>query len=150
MHPIMLVSEVVLDPAIGGAWFEGGPAIVYDGLGIELEKSTPTVVAGCLACSVPLLIDFSRLDHAIVLWRFMGEPWAQELIDAFGLLRRGSGELISICDGLDLDAYLLAEVCGACTAMHGVVLGYGEYQPSRYIGTYLGLALVRPVTVSET
>lgn len=144
MQPIELVSGVVADPTIGHPWYEGGPVTVYDGLGAEAEDPAPTVVTRCLDCRAPLVIDLARLDAGTVLWRFMTEPWARAVIDAFRLVWRGDGEFGSICDGLDLDAYLLAPVCGVCSALHAVVLGYGEYQPCRYVGTYLGIARARP------
>jgi hypothetical protein len=144
MHPLELVSDVMVDPAIGHTWFEGGPATVYDGLGVELEKSTPTVVAGCLDCHAPIVIDFVPLDSGIVLWHLVTETWVQPVIDAFRLVRRGDAELGSICDGLDLEAHLVTPVCAACSALHAVVLGYGELQPCRYVGTYLGIARARP------
>jgi hypothetical protein len=146
MHPIMLVSEVVLDPAIGGAWFEGGPAIVYDGLGVETEGSATTVTTRCLGCDTALVVDLARCETGVVLWRLMSEPWSQAVIDAFRLVRRGEGELAAICDGMGLDTYLLTPVCGVCSAQHAVVLGYGEFQPARYLGTYLGIARARYIT----
>ncbi len=147
MRPIELVSEVVVDPDIGRPWFAGGPAAVYDGLGVETERSTPTVTTRCLSCHVPLVIDLAHLETGAVLWRVMSEPWAQPVIDAFRLVKRGAAEFASICDGLELNAYLLTPVCVVCSAQHAVVLGYGEFQPARYVGTYLGIARARPVAV---
>jgi hypothetical protein len=70
------------------------------------------------------------------------EPASENLIYAFDLAVKRWNELGVVIDALGLSAHLMIRVCESCSAVHAVCLGYGEFQPARYLVTFNGLALV--------
>lgn len=140
MNPVMLSSEVVRDLPDTRPWGVDGPPVVYDGFELEPGGGAEMRPA-CLACGVPLPIDLTDVLSAP---RIPDEPAFEGLGGAFGLSVKRWNDLGVVIDGLGLSAYLLTRVCAACGSGHAVCLGYGEFQPARYLVTFNGLALVAP------
>lgn len=110
-------------------------SVVYDGLGLELEASPPVLDLACARCAAAMPLSLRRV---------LGEPRAATRIGAgtlagrFGLVLRGEGEWASLRARLDLTPYALDVECPACGARHVAVIGYGEYQPARYLAVLQG------------
>lgn len=138
MIRVILASPTVRQLPDARSWGSGGPVIVHDGF--ELEPGQGTVMRpACLACGRTMPIEVAGVLSAE---RIPDEPGSMDLISAFGLAVKRWNELGVVIDELGLSAYLLIRVCATCSAGHAVCLGYGEFQPARYLVTFNGLALI--------
>lgn len=94
---------------------ESWARVVYDGLGLENEAVGPVLQPACTACDAPMTLVVKRvLDLAPIRH---GVPTA-----------------------LGLTPYDVAVDCPRCGREHRATVGYGEYQPARYIAVLEGIA----------
>ena len=119
-------------------WGAAGPPVLHDGFGLETEPEPPALDVPCPRCERPVAVDVAALLAADpVDADAAGTPG---LAEALGLVvHEPMPGFRVVADPLGLRAYLLPQRCTACAAPFGVVAGYGEYQPARWVATFLGL-----------
>ena len=125
---------MVLDASIGEPWNRTGPRVVHDGFEIDPAEPSPTVEPACPVCGGTLPIALVKL-----LRSGSAADWPDAIISTFGLRSKRFGDSLVITDPIGLEASLLSLSCGSCTTEFVACLGYGEWQPARYLATYLGL-----------
>jgi hypothetical protein len=109
---------------------------VYDGLGLEGESEPPVLRPACTACGVAMELALRRvLDGEAVR---PSDPDAEELARRFGLARR-EGAWPRLTTDLGLEPYRVELACSACGAAHLAVVGYGEFQPARWVAVLQGV-----------
>ncbi len=144
MEPARVTSAVDIDDDVGERWWNGGPTVVYDGLGLESESSPIELWHSCRSCRARAV----RFDVREVLapGRQLvaegGARWVSQLAKAFGLETSHLLERPSFVTSSGSTPHFLRSDCTRCGAQHGAVLGYGEHQPARYIATVEGVGLV--------
>lgn len=117
----------------------GQPAVVYDGT--DLWEQAPALSAAlvCPACAAPLQIAMAAVLAAPAA-PLSGDPWVEALIDQGLLRRRGAGPFAALVDALALRAHLLRHRCPRCAAAIVSAWGHGEFQPARYLATWIAAA----------
>lgn len=112
--------------------------VIYDGLGLEDEAVGPVLHPACSACAEPLTLVVRRVLDLTPLRP--SDSHAADVAHQFSLVRKGSGEWTTLVTGLGLTPYVVDVDCPGCGEGHRAVVGYGEYQPARYIGVLQGIA----------
>lgn len=115
-----------------------GPQCVYDGMHLWEEAPSRSADLTCPACAKPLSVALVDVLGAPT-FTSLGEPaWILALIQQFALRRHGSAPFEAIVDETGLLAHLLRHTCPHCRAPIASAWGHGEFQPARYIATYIG------------
>lgn len=110
---------------------------MYDGLGLETEPNPPVVDLACSGCGAALALAVARVLVADPIRS--GDPDADALERRFRLDRRGTGEWLALVTRLGLTPYRIDLGCQSCGRRHLAVVGYGEFQPARYLAVFQGL-----------
>lgn len=126
----------VIDDRIGPRWSRGGPIVVDDGLEDPARLAGRMIAPACLACGDALAVDVTVVLHGRGALPHQALP--PGALSAFRLRTTTLGTLTRISTSLGLQAHAVVVRCPRCVAAHLVVLGYGEYQPARYVVTYDG------------
>jgi hypothetical protein len=108
-------------------------SLIYDGF--ELQSSAATHILACERCASEMGLALAGLLGAFPKLRDVEPALAKRLAAtaSFVSLERGDVRDLRTRDGFEPCVAEL--VCARCSAVHHVVLGYGEYQPARYIAT---------------
>ena len=134
-----VIGPVVVDASVGEPWNRTGPRVVHDGFEIDPAEPSPTVEPACPVCGGTLPIALVKLlrSGSAAAW-----PEPDAVVTTFGLRSKRFGDSLVITDPIGLEASLLSLSCGSCTTEFVACLGYGEWQPARYLATYLGLVAI--------
>ena len=115
-------------------WGPDGPPVLHDGDGLETVAGPLPLDVPCPRCESPVRVDVTRLLAAAAL-----DPGAV-VSEALGLtVREPLPGMRVVVDPLGLQVFALPQDCPCGTAFE-VVAGYGEYQPARWVATFLGVA----------
>jgi hypothetical protein len=137
MNPVRLASPVSISDAVTSVGWGGEPPVIYDGFEL-MPGDEPVIHPPCIACGSPLAVDLA----AVLAGRFPADDWALQLAPAFRLEVKRWNEIAVVVDARGLTAYTGLTDCDGCGRSHLVCIGYGEWQPARYLATYCGAALV--------
>lgn len=138
MRPLRVTSPVLVPDHVGVQWWVGGPVCVYDGSEPESSPGMGGVEIPCGSCTGRISLDLERLKISRPL--NASSRLERALAAAFGLGETPAPRPPS--DQLGLPGHFLEAACRTCGAQHGVVLGFGEFQPGRWLVTFVGMASV--------
>jgi hypothetical protein len=107
--------------------------VIYDGF--ELASDAPVRVIACTCCAGSMDLPLSGLFGSFLRWRHVEPALSERLAAAASLAPSGWTGLPDLRTRDGFDPYLAWLVCRGCDARHAIVLGYGEFQPARYLVT---------------
>ncbi|MBT9560783.1 MAG: hypothetical protein IV100_32465 [Myxococcales bacterium] len=108
-------------------------SVIYDGF--ELGSDAPVRVIACTSCAATMDLPLSGLLGSFVRWRHVEPALSERLAAAASLAPSEWTGLPELRTRDGFDPYLARLECPRCGVTHAVVLGYGEFQPARYLAT---------------
>lgn len=107
--------------------------VIHDGF--ELASDAPVCVIACTRCATAMDLPLSGLLGSFVRWRHVAPALSEQLAPAASLAPSGWTGLPELRTRDGFDPYLARLACPRCGVQHAIVLGYGEFQPARYLVT---------------